>query len=121
MIRTEHRFAAWVAALAILACGPQDQPAAGSSGTPDQQVAPAPQAAADASRPNRVLDPNGRAAGPHEPDPCRSIACRTIAGPSGHVGRALPLSRAHCLSIGLGFEVASARAWSRLQRSARAS
>jgi hypothetical protein len=59
MIRTEHRIAVWMAALAILACAPQEQPPAGNSGTPDQQVAPAPQAAADASRPNRVLDPNG--------------------------------------------------------------
>jgi hypothetical protein len=59
MIRPEHRLVTWLAALAILGCAPQEQPAAGSAAIPDQQPAPVVQAPADASRPNRVLDPNG--------------------------------------------------------------
>jgi hypothetical protein len=59
MIRTEHRIATWLAALAVLGCSPQEQPAAGRGAMPDQQAAPAVQAPADAGRPNRVLDPAG--------------------------------------------------------------
>ena len=64
MIRREHRIAAWLALIAVVACQGRDRSApAAQPGTPAvaQSPAPAPSPApvtADASRPNAVLNPD---------------------------------------------------------------
>ena len=59
MIRPEHRTVAWLSLVAIVACSPAEQPATESASAPVLQAAPPLPLPADASRPNRVLDPAG--------------------------------------------------------------